>query len=103
MLFPKSALITALCWLSTLSLASTLPLSTQELSLLDKWLQMSLNESAALNTTLSTRDTNNALVERTPINVCERIITVTAACAVITDFVIAMSKSLANTIKELSD
>ena len=34
---------------------------------------------------------------------CERIISTTGSCVVITSFVISMAKSLASTIKELSD
>ncbi|OQE39817.1 hypothetical protein PENCOP_c006G01068 [Penicillium coprophilum] len=52
---------------------------------------------------LNTRDLENALIERTPVQVCERIVATTAACAVITNFAVALYKSLASTIKELSD
>ncbi|KAJ5796751.1 uncharacterized protein N7518_005291 [Penicillium psychrosexuale] len=103
MLFPKSVLITALCYLSTSSQASTLPSSIQGQPVPDKWFQISLNESTSGNTSLSTRDIDNALVERTPIQVCERIITATAACTVIAGYVISFCKSMGATIKELSN
>lgn len=91
MLFPKSVLITALCYLSTSSLASTLPSSIQGQPVPDKWFQISLNESTSGNTSPSTRNIDNALVERTPIQVCERIITATAACTVIAGYVISFA------------
>jgi hypothetical protein len=48
-------------------------------------------------------DFDYAIVERNPVKICERILARTASCVVITNFAIAIAKSLASTIKELSD
>ena len=96
-------LLIAVCYFSTSVLASTWPSSIDGQPAPDRWLQISLNETAATNSSLHTRDIGTGLVERTPVRVCERIIATTASCVVITNFVISMAKSLASTIKELSD
>ena len=103
MLFTKTVLIAACCF-STSAVASTWPSSINGQPLVDKWFQMSLNETAAFaETSLSTTTNDTSLVERTPITACERIIATTASCVVITNFVVQLCKPLASTIKELSD
>ncbi|KAJ5192809.1 hypothetical protein N7449_008951 [Penicillium cf. viridicatum] len=57
----------------------------------------------AASTRQMTRDFDHALVERTPIRVCERILAATGSYVVVANFAVAMAKSLASTIKELSD
>ncbi|KAA8646839.1 uncharacterized protein ATNIH1004_005514 [Aspergillus tanneri] len=64
---------------------------------------MSLNKTAVADNGLSKRDTNTGLVERTPITACDRTIAVTASCVVIANYVTQLVKSLASTIKEMSD
>ncbi|CAI7636234.1 hypothetical protein N7533_013687 [Penicillium manginii] len=97
----KGLLIAIYCC-STSVQASTWPSSIDGQPTPDRWLQISLNETAT-ESSLQTRDFGHALVERTPVRVCERILAATASCVVITNFAIAMAKSLASTIKELSD
>jgi hypothetical protein len=62
-----------------------------------------MNETATAEPSLQTKNFDLALVERTPVRVCERILGATASCVVIPNFATAMAKSLASTIKELSD
>lgn len=102
MLFAKGVLIAA-CFFLTSVLGSTLPSSIDGQPLSDKWFQISLNETIAADTGVITRDIDSGLVERTPVRVCERIISATASCAVISSYVIMFAKSLASTIKELSN
>ncbi|KAI9372252.1 hypothetical protein BJX61DRAFT_534106 [Aspergillus egyptiacus] len=75
----KPILIAIYCC-STSVQASTWPSFIDGQPAPDRWLQISLNET-----------------------LCERILTATASCVVITNFAIYMAKSLASTIKELSD
>lgn len=98
----KGLLIAIYCC-STSAQASTWPSFIDGQPIPDRWLQISLNKTATTEASLQTRNFDHALVERTPVRVCERILAATASCVVITSFAIAMAKSLASTIKELSD
>lgn len=52
---------------------------------------------------LQARTFDQAIMERTSVRVCERILAATASYVAITNFAVAMAKSLASTTKELSD
>lgn len=88
---------------STLAQASTWPSFIDGQPAPDRWLQISLNKTATTQSSLQTRDFDHALVERTPVRVCERILAATGSCVVVANFAVAVAKSLASTIKELSD
>ncbi|KAE8152877.1 hypothetical protein BDV25DRAFT_127634 [Aspergillus avenaceus] len=98
---PKVALI-ALCCFSTSVLGTEWPTHIEGQPMPDKWYQISLNETAPLDTEIIARDTNTGLVERTPITACERAIIAASACVGVANYVVKLSKMLATTIKELS-
>ncbi|OJJ01308.1 hypothetical protein ASPVEDRAFT_886360 [Aspergillus versicolor CBS 583.65] len=92
MRFLQPLLIALSCY-STSTQASTWPSSIQGQPAPDRWLQISLNETGPAH----------ALMERTPVTVCERVIMTASACSVLINFVKPMVMSLAGTIKGLSD
>lgn len=95
-------LITIYCS-STSVQASTWPSFIDGQPTPDRSLQISLNETATTQSSLQTSDLDHTLVERTPVRVCERIPIATGSCVAIANFAVAVAKSLASTIEELSD
>ncbi|KAF4287969.1 hypothetical protein KXW19_002344 [Aspergillus fumigatus] len=92
-----SRLITTLCCLTTSLLASTWPSTIDGKPLPDKWFQISLN-----GTSLNTRDVAE-IAERTPITVCERTVIAVGGCVGIASYVVTFARSIATTIKDLSN
>ncbi|KAH2272381.1 hypothetical protein KXW96_005411 [Aspergillus fumigatus] len=92
-----SRLITTLCCLATSLLASTWPSTIDGKPLPDKWFQISLND-----TSLNTRDVAE-IAERTPITVCERTVIAVGGCVGIASYVVTFARSIATTIKDLSN